>query len=320
MLSATEVRQLVDAGESMEVEFKGEEHGALNDRDLVEAIACLANGRGGTLLIGVEDDGRVTGARPRHGSYTDVRRLESLVGARTVPSCPVTCDLVSLDGREIIVVEVPSGQPITATSDGVYKRRVVDLHGRPQCLPLYTHEMQSREASRGALDYSALVVPEARWKDIDPLEIERLRQTIGRNAGRADGSLLDLFDVDLVKALGLGEGEDAIERVRVAGLLMLGREESLRRLLPTHEVAFQVLGGTRVAMNDFFRWPLIRVSDEITARFDARNEEEEITVGAWASRTTAARGSARPCTMRLCTATTRGSAPYTCNGATTRSR
>ena len=86
--------------------------------------------------------------------------------------------------------------------------------------------------------------------------------------------------MDLVKALGLGEGEDTIERVRVAGLLLLGREEALRRLLPTHEVAFQVLGGTRVAMNDFFRWPLIRVSDEITSRFDARNEEEEITVGA----------------------------------------
>jgi ATP-dependent DNA helicase RecG len=59
----------------------------------------------------------------------------------------------------------------------------------------------------------------------------------------------------------------------------VGREPAIRRYLPTHEVAFQVLSGTRVAMNDFFRGPLIRVADELAARFAARNEEEEIAVG-----------------------------------------
>ncbi|HEY0779905.1 MAG TPA: ATP-binding protein, partial [Gemmatirosa sp.] len=87
-------------------------------------------------------------------------------------------------------------------------------------------------------------------------------------------------DVDVVKALGLGEGRQDVERVRVAGLLLLGRETAIQRLLPTHEVAFQVLRGTRVAVNDFARWPLIRVADDFAARFDARNEEEEITLGA----------------------------------------
>ncbi|MGH3260897.1 MAG: AlbA family DNA-binding domain-containing protein [Trebonia sp.] len=29
---------------------------------------CLANGNGGMLLVGIEDDGTVTGARPRHES------------------------------------------------------------------------------------------------------------------------------------------------------------------------------------------------------------------------------------------------------------
>jgi ATP-dependent DNA helicase RecG len=161
----------------------------------------------------------------------------------------------------------------------VYRRRALDLHGRPQCVPFLHHEIQSREASRGALDYSALVVPEARWEDLDPLEFERLRQTIAKAPGRADASLAALSDVEIVKALGLGEGGERIERVRVAGLLLLGREPAIRRYLPTHEVAFQVLSGTRVAMNDFFRGPLIRVADELAARFAARNEEEEIAVG-----------------------------------------
>lgn len=279
MRTEAELAEIIRRGERYDVELKGEEGGPLADADLVEAVVCQANGRGGLLLVGVEDDGRVTGAHPRHGSYTDVRRLEALIANGTVPSCPTECSIARVDGREIIVVEIPEGLPITSTATGVYRRRATDAHGRPRCLPFLHHEMQSREGDRGRLDQSALILPEATWEDLDPLELERLRQTVERNRGRADSSLLGLSDVEIVKALGLGEGGERIERVRAAGLLMLGREAALRRLLPTHEAAFQVLSGTRVAVNEFFRWPLIKLSEEMGRRFDARNEEEEIAVG-----------------------------------------
>lgn len=274
------MRAWIVGGETLTVEFKSDARAALNDVDLVEAVVCMANTQGGVLLIGIEDDGSITGARPRHGSYTDVRRVESVIANSTQPSCPVECAVVAIDAHDVLVVHIPAGRPITATIRGVFKRRLLDVHGKPQCVPLYPHEMQSREASRGALDYSALIIPEAQWEDLDPLEFERLRQTIVKNGNRADSTLLSLTDVDLVKALGLAEGGETIERIRVAGLLMLGRAESLARLLPTHEVAFQVLSGTRVNVNDFLRWPLIRVSDELTSRFDVRNEEEELMIGA----------------------------------------
>lgn len=280
IVTADEVRSWATKGESLTVEFKGESRGPLNDSDLVETIVCMANAHGGLQLIGIEDDGTITGARPRHGSYTDVRHVEALIGNITMPSCPSECAIVDVDGRDVLVIRIPDGRPITATTSGVYKRRLLDMHGKPQCLPFYPHEMQSREASRGVLDYSVLALPGARWEDLDPLEFERLRQTIANNGARADSTLLTLTDVDLVKALGLGEGNERIERVRVAGLLMLGREEALRRLLPTHELAFQALSGTRVNVNDFLRWPLIKVSDELTNRFNARNTEQELMIGA----------------------------------------
>jgi len=280
IVTADEVRAWAAAGESLTLEFKSDENAPLNDRELVEAVACLANGRGGMLLIGVEDDGRISGARARHGSVTDVRRLEGLIANWTVPSCPVSCAVVQVDTRDVIVVRVPDARPITATTDGVYKRRTLDLHAKPQCLPFYPHELQSREASRGALDYSSLVISDASFADLDPLEFERLRRTVRVNAGRADATLLTLDDRELLRALGLSEGRDGAERIRIAGLLMLGREEALRRLLPTHEVAFQVLRGVRVLANDFLRWPLIRVSESLTERFDARNQEQEILIGA----------------------------------------
>ena len=275
MLTADQLRDVIAQGEQLDVEFRGESEAALTDADLVETVSCLANARGGLVLIGVEDDGRITGARPRHGTYTDPRRLELTIANQTAPACSVECGLLSLDGKEIVVVSIPPEQPVTATVGGVYRRRATDVHGKWKCVPFLPHEMQSREAARGAIDHSALVVPQARWEDLDPLELERLRQTIARNAGRADAGLLNLPDEEIARALGLAVGG----RITIAGLLMVGREESVRQLIPTHEVAFQVMSGLRVAVNEFYRLPLIRVAEVIRERFDARNDEEELAVG-----------------------------------------
>ncbi|MCL6505038.1 MAG: hypothetical protein K6T86_20370 [Pirellulales bacterium] len=44
-------------------------------------------------------------------------------------------------------------------------------------------------------------------------------------------------------------------------------------------MAFQVLCGQQVEVNDFFRWPLLRVMEECQQRFAACNREEEVLVG-----------------------------------------
>lgn len=274
--------ELIAAGESLDVEFKGEAARPLSDAELVEAVVCLANRPSSApawLLVGVEDDGRITGARSRHGNATDPLRVQALVANRTRPALSVRVELVRLDDKDVLVVEVPSFRLPVGTTDGKYLRRAIGGDGRPACVPMHFHEMQALQADRGVLDYSALAVPEARWEDLDPLEFERFRRFIRESRGHGDANLLDLPDLELAKALGAVQANHAVSAVRVLGLLLFGREEALARLLPIHEVAFQVLSGQKVVVNDFFRWPLLRVVEELLARFRARNREEELLVG-----------------------------------------
>ncbi|MCL5677444.1 MAG: putative DNA binding domain-containing protein [Firmicutes bacterium] len=277
------LRDLVARGETLDVEFKGEESAPLSDLNLVKAVVCLANrpsSESTWLLIGVEDDGRVTGARPRHeAGRTDTARLTAMVSSRTRPSFTVRVHLVPIDGKEVLAIEVPPSRTPVGTTDGHYQRRTIGGDGRPACVPFHFHEMQSHQADRGLLDYSALVVPETRWEDLDPLEFERLRRSIRERRGRSDETLLDLPDLELAKALGAVEANGHVSAVRVLGLLLFGKEEALRRLLPAHEVAFQVLRGQAVEVNDFFRWPLLRVMEEIEARYRAMSREQELLVG-----------------------------------------
>jgi len=101
---------------------------------------------------------------------------------------------------------------------------------------------------------------------------------IRESRGRSDAALADLPDQEIAKALGAVEANHEVSVIRVLGLLLFGREDAIHRYLPTHEVAFQVLSDTRVVVNEFFRWPLLRIMEELLSRLQARNQEEELMV------------------------------------------
>ncbi|TVR38324.1 MAG: AAA family ATPase [Nitriliruptor sp.] len=280
MIAADEVRATIRGGESFTVEFEGEERGPLNDRDLVEAVVCLANGVGGRLLVGVEDDGRITGARPRHeAGITTPHRVAAAIANRTRPSVRTEVELVDVGGTDVLVSDVTDMRTVVGTTDGVFKRRVTGADGRPQCLPMAAVEMLAHEIDRGALDHAALPAPGCRWEDLDPLQFERLRNLIARNRGRADAALGGLGDRDIARALGVVGGSPDAPEIRVGAVLLFGREDVLRREVPTHEVAFQVLEDTAVSVNDFSRRPVFQVADDLVERFAARVVEEEFDLG-----------------------------------------
>jgi ATP-dependent DNA helicase RecG len=187
----------------------------------VEAVVCLANGQGGVLLVGVEDDGQVTGARFRHGLVSDPLRVQSLIQGRTVPALTTRVHLQHYEGQSLLIIEVPRAERPVGTAGGHFLRRAVGADGRPICLPFFHHEMISREATLGLLDYSALPVAGATWDDLDLLEFYRLRQTIEDQQG--DQTLLALSDLEMAKALGLVEADGEPRSPTVAGLLMVGK-------------------------------------------------------------------------------------------------
>jgi ATP-dependent DNA helicase RecG len=166
---------------------------------------------------------------------------------------------------------------LVATAEGLLQRRRLKADGTPECVPLYPHEIAQRQADLGLLDYSALPVVSAALTDFDPLERERLRQCVERYGG--DRSLLGLADEELAGALGLVRRDEKRLVPTVAGLLILGKEVALREHLPTHEVAFQVLEGTEVRVNEFRRMPLLKTFEWVEQQFRARLVEREIQAG-----------------------------------------
>lgn len=260
--------------ESLTVEFKSD-RARLSDRELVEAVVCLANAEGGELWLGVEDDGTPTGL---HAEHLQLAGLGGLVAARTSPTVVVTVTPVSLGGVAVAHIAVPKGSAEVATSGGVYLRRRIKHDGTPECAPMLPHDRASRTAHFGLADASALPVAGATLADLDPLERERLRQSVQQYGG--DRVLLELDDEALDGALGLTARQADGTRVpTLTGLLLVGREQALRELVPTHEFAFQVLAREAVGFNEFRRFPLLKALDWLETNFRPYNPEREIQVG-----------------------------------------
>ena len=277
MMDRNRLIELLAAGESLEIEFKSDRR-QISDNEIYEEIVAFANTKGGVLLIGVEDNGAITGARHRHGKTTDPVKLQSAIFNNTVPNINTRVSVIPHENGRVIAIAVDAYPEPCATSSGKSLRRTIGADGKPQTLPFYPRDQRSRKVDLGLLDFSAQTIEDVSFENLDPLEFERLRQTVSRLHG--DRRLLGLKDEEIAKALRLVETRNDRLVPTIAGILLLGREEVLHQALPNHEVRFQVLDAQgNVKVNDVFRLPLLRVIQEVETRFSARNEEQEVSVG-----------------------------------------
>jgi ATP-dependent DNA helicase RecG len=102
-----------------------------NATSLASELAAFANTEGGTLIIGVEDDGTGAGLAP-----ADIRRLNQLIANVSTnnlnPPLNVLTRNTQLNGKTLMVVEVPSGpnrpycdnQGVFWVKSGADKRRI----------------------------------------------------------------------------------------------------------------------------------------------------------------------------------------------------
>ncbi|WP_341908557.1 crosslink repair DNA glycosylase YcaQ family protein [Polaromonas sp. YR568] len=261
--------------ETLEVEFKSDRD-CLNDDDLVEALICLANTKGGALYLGVENDASVTGLHPRRPA--DISGLAALVANRTMPRLEVQVRTLQASSLRIAMITVPQSPDIVARSDGLVKRRRIGGNGQPECVPFLPSEYASRRADFQMLDMSAEAIPSATLADFDTLQRERLRSVIANNP-RSDKSLVGLTDEQLDGALSLTVTRAGQRVPTLLGLLLIGRTDSLRRLVPTHEVLFQVMDGMRVKVNEGSRAALIEVVEWLDLLSRGVNTEQEFNEG-----------------------------------------
>ena len=259
--------------ETLTIEFKSDRNG-LSDKEIVEAAVAFANTDGGSLYLGIEDNGEITGTQKQHA---DPIGISALIANSTRPPISVRAEIIEASAPVLLVSVPKSYGSIVATTTGKTLRRQIKANGEPENIAMFPSEYATRLSDLRLLDYSALTIQRAGTDDFDPLEVERLKQTILSNNGEKE--LLELSDNELFKALGFVRDQEGELRPTITGLLLVGKKDSIERYVPTHSASFQVLQGTDVRINEDYKYPILNTIGIINNHFDAWNSTQEIENG-----------------------------------------
>ncbi len=106
MIDIQRLGEIISLCETVDREFKSDRNREFTDKEIYEEVVAMANAEGGVLLIGLEDDGTITGARPRHGTSTDANRLKSAIFNNTRPNINTRISVIPHDQGSVIAIEV----------------------------------------------------------------------------------------------------------------------------------------------------------------------------------------------------------------------
>lgn len=260
-------------GENYHVEFKswinaGSQKACVNLA--VPELIAFANADGGTVFLGVEDDGKVTGCF----DY-DCQNIIEAIYDRTRPPLFVEPEEFVYDGKTIISLSVSKDGVVHTTTDGRCLKRL----GK-NSKPYYPEELSNRYGKNQVADFSSRVLSESSIEDIDLLAVYDFKEKLARR--NPSSTLAKMQDIPLLKDLKLLENDEGVDRLTVAGLLFVGKEASIRRLLPQMEVIFLKYNESNLEEYDAridLQQPILKVLDRLTEKIKDDNHIFNVQVG-----------------------------------------
>ncbi len=223
---------IADELEDQDLDFKQWD---LRSRDkavqmVVRMAVCMANGGGGTVVLGVADriKGRLQAVLgvPRE---IDTNLLKKAVYDQTDPKImPVFEELSVPEGTgRLLLMHIYSGLPPYTDTSGRGTVRI----GK-ECQPLTGTLRRKISIETGETDYTAETIASADPALLSPVALEALRNLA--RAERAPEDLIQLSDMELLSALALIKKN----KLTRAALLLAGTETSIREYIPGYNWTF----------------------------------------------------------------------------------
>ena len=223
---------------------------------LREYTVAFANADGGTLLLGIENN--ITSPEAITGCHNyNIEEMRRMIFDGTRP--PIITEIEELLQPEgmVLAIKVPKSSRIHSTSSGKKYQRV----GTENRLIFPENETNLKVAK--GYDYTAGYMLDVGLDSIDPLEVSRLRNWIEKYSPGSES--LGLDDTDLLKSLGIIQEIEDEERLTIAGLMLVGKEQASKRHLPQNEIIYFRFGESDVdpVQSIYMKMPLLRTIEKI---------------------------------------------------------
>lgn len=171
MTDAQLIKDLIKQGESNQLEFRE----TLHMEEVAKTVCGFLNAEGGIVLIGLKNDGSVTGTS---GTGKKEQELKTFLLQHIIPEAPVTISTESVNKKEIILVKVWNGSkaPYVFDQDIYIRANTTTRLATPDDISKLIIERQRTE-----LHWERQLCLGASIEDLDQLEIRNTIQALDKS-------------------------------------------------------------------------------------------------------------------------------------------
>ena len=199
-------------------------------KDIGETLVAFANADGGTLIIGAEDDGTISGVTYAQNAIEVLRNAPNTHVHTDTPLPGVRTHLVPIKDKTVLFFEVQKGtRYIHLTSDGrCLQRRDTDT------VPVASEQIQFERHEQLSREYDRQWIDRATMADLKLDLLARVTETV------APG----LSPEKCLQTLGLAEFVAGSLRLRTAALLLFASD--IDKWHPRSEIRLQQIAGSEL--------------------------------------------------------------------------
>ncbi|MDR1157740.1 MAG: putative DNA binding domain-containing protein [Oscillospiraceae bacterium] len=222
------IQKLLRDGEGLTVEFK-RCHDKLS-HTVYETVCAFSNRYGGDVLLGVEDDGTVTGVAPEAVKQLKKDFANALNNPQMFqPTLFVELEEAEIDGKMILYCHVPLTSQLVMYNSKIFDRNAdgdFDVTRSPDLI----WQIGARKKGLSTEDkiYPFITARDLLLDDLMP------KVRIMATTRIVDHPWKSMPDIDILKSAGLYQldRESGHPGYTLAAILLLGREEVIRSVLP----------------------------------------------------------------------------------------
>jgi len=248
-MTQTELLEIIKNGENSGVEFKRD---AIDNRSLAKEIVAFANLAGGRLLLGVEDDGTISGITRSRLEEWVMNACRDKIRPELIPYFEIVRD--AEPGKDVAVVQVDRGWSVHSLWHNNHRNYYIRVGS--QSRETSPEELARLFQQRGSFRFETRPISGTTVKDLD---LHRLRDYFMRIRQQDAPQLEDLPAWEnLLVNTELMVRENHHKAVTAAGLLLFGSQPS--RFLPQAGIDAVAYPGNvkdyTAKMRTSFRTPL----------------------------------------------------------------
>ena len=265
---------LTKKGEGNQIEYKTCTEEV--SESLYESVCSMLNHTGGSILMGVTDDGEIIGVNPDRAETLKKSIINSIKNPELFLPCPYfTPQILEAEEKTVLYLDIPCGQYVYRFKSRYWDRNGdadIDVTDQPELL-LSLFERKNPHL------FEERFVEGLTMDGLDPDTFQYCRNVI--QSRQPSHAWLQLSNEEILLATHLATREGDKLRIKFAALLLFGTDDALAELMPRYRFEALFHMCTYADYEDMKKFPnryddrrtirqnLIRVYDQL-AEFVAR--------------------------------------------------